>query len=225
MKSTRKGKAKPAGRRSSRSASAKSASTARKAAAKPARRVAAKAAGKPQAIPTGYSAITPYLIVDNAAGAIDFYKKAFGAREKMRLGMPGGKIGHAELKFGDALVMLADEAPDHNALSPKTVGGTPVTIHLYVKNVDRIVEQAINAGATVMRPVADQFYGDRSGSVRDPYGHAWHVATHTEDVSMKEIARRAQAMASKQAEHPSAKVEATTESDDDVDSVIHLSDR
>ncbi|MCK6450881.1 MAG: VOC family protein [Alphaproteobacteria bacterium] len=145
-------------------------------------------------MPAGYGSITPYLIVSDGAGAIEFYRKAFGAREKMRIGAPGGKIGHAELEFGDSLVMLADEWPEHEALSPTTVGGTPVTIHLYVKDVDRTVEQAVGAGAAIVRPVEDQFYGDRSGTVRDPYGHVWHVATHKEDVSPKEVERRAAAM-------------------------------
>jgi len=190
-----KRKSKPASRTSARAKSLKGA------ARKPARRVAAKIARKPQAIPAGYSSITPYLIVNDGAGAIDFYKKAFGAREKMRIGAPEGKIGHAELRFGDSLVMLADEYPEYDALSPKSVGGTPVTIHLYVKDVDRTVEQAVGAGATLVRPVKDQFYGDRSGCLKDPFGHTWNVATHKEDVSPKEMARRAEAFMKDPSKH------------------------
>jgi PhnB protein len=140
-------------------------------------------------IPDGYHAVTPYLIV--ADGAIGFYKTAFGATERMRLTTPDGKIGHAELIIGDSLVMLADEYPAHGARSPQAFGGSPVMLHLYVEDVDKVVAQAAAAGASIVRPVQDQFYGDRSGSVTDPFGHTWHIATHIEDVPPDEIDRRA----------------------------------
>ena len=143
-------------------------------------------------IPEGYHAITPYLIVNDAARAIEFYKKAFGARELMRLGAPGGKVGHAELQIGDSRVMLADEAPEVQAKSPATVGGTPVGLHLYVSDVDAVAQRALAAGARVLQPVKDQFYGDRSGTFEDPFGHMWSIATHTEDLSDEEIRRRMQ---------------------------------
>jgi PhnB protein len=145
-------------------------------------------AAKP--IPKGYRSITPYLICGGAAGAIDFYKRAFGARERMRI-ESDGRIGHAEVSIGGSVVMLADEFPDYQALSPKTVGGTPVSIHLYVKDVDKTFAKAVSAGAEIRRPVADQFYGDRSGTLVDPYGHVWHVATHKQDLTPEEIAARA----------------------------------
>jgi PhnB protein len=148
-----------------------------------------------QPIPDGYRALTPYLIVADAAGAIAFYQRVFGASERMRHNDPNGKIGHAELVIADSLIMLADEFPEHNARGPAAYGGSPVTLHLYVDDVDAVVERAASAGATVTRPVADQFYGDRAGSVTDPYGHVWHIATHIEDVSAEELARRAAAMA------------------------------
>ena len=170
---------------------------------KPARKAkpktAARAVRKVAAIPPGYASITPYLIVQGGAAAVEFYKKAFGARQKVRIDLPDGRIGHAELRIGDSLIMLADEAPQHNAHSPASIGGTPVGIHLYVPNVDAVVERAVAAGATLERPVKDQFYGDRSGSLKDPYGHRWHVATHKEDVAAKEIRRRADAMMKEEA--------------------------
>lgn len=141
-------------------------------------------------IPEGYRSITPYLIVKDGARAIEFYKKVFGAREKMRMNAPGGKIGHAELSIGDSMVMLADENPEHNARSPAAFGGSPVTIHLYVNDVDRVAEAMTKAGAKVLRPVQDMFYGDRAGSFEDPFGHSWHVSTHIEDVTPEEIDRR-----------------------------------
>jgi PhnB protein len=141
-------------------------------------------------IPDGYHAITPYLIVKGAAQAIEFYKKAFGAVELMRFDMPGGLIGHAEMKFGDSMVMLADEHPQMGAVGPLTVGGTPVGLCFYVTDVDSVAEKAIAAGAAVERPVQDQFYGDRTGTFRDPFGHKWTVATHKEDVSHEEMQRR-----------------------------------
>lgn len=141
-------------------------------------------------IPNGYHTVTPYLIVKDAAGAIEFYKKAFGATELMKLADAGGKVGHAEVKIGDSPVMLADEFPEIGAQSPQTLGGSPVSILLYVEDVDVLLEQAVAAGAKVLRPVKDQFYGDRSATVADPFGHVWTIATHKEDVPFEEIQRR-----------------------------------
>ncbi len=142
------------------------------------------------AIPKGYHSITPYLIVNNAANAIDFYKKIFGAKEVMRMQQPGGKVAHAELKVGDAKFMLADEHPEMNAHSPQAYGGSPVSIHLYVKDVDTIFARAISAGAKLIRPVDNMFYGDRCGTLEDPYGHKWHVSTHIEDVTPAKMKKR-----------------------------------
>ncbi|MBV8889347.1 MAG: VOC family protein [Alphaproteobacteria bacterium] len=144
-------------------------------------------------IPEGYSSLTPYLIIDGAAAAIEFYTKAFGATERMRLARPDGKIGHAEIVIGGAVLMLADEYEGHGARAPGAFGDSPVHMHLYVPDVDRVTRAAVAAGATVVRPVADQFYGDRSGALADPFGHLWHIATHIEDVMPDEIARRAEA--------------------------------
>ena len=145
-------------------------------------------------IPDGYHAITPYLIISGAAAAIDFYKQAFGATEVLRMPDPSGqKIGHAELKIGDASFMLADEYPDMGHRSPATLGGTPVSMLVYVENVDQVVAQALAAGAKELRPVADQFYGDRVGMVADPFGHVWSIATHVEDVPSDELLLRAAA--------------------------------
>lgn len=143
-------------------------------------------------IPDGYHSITPYLIVQGGEGAIAFYQKALGAKEVMRMS-DAGKVRHAELQIGDFRIMLADEHPELNALSPKTIGGTPISIHLYVEDVDAVVERAIAAGAKLIRPVADQFYGDRTGGIEDPFGHRWFVATHKEDLSIEEIRQRAAA--------------------------------
>ena len=148
---------------------------------------------KVKPIPDGYHSITPYLSVEGAAAAIDFYVRAFGAKERMRMAQPNGAIAHAELQFGDSCVMLADELPDMGFRSPLSIGGTPVTIHLYVEDVDAVVKQAADAGAKIVRPAQDQFYGDRSATLSDPYGHVWHVSTHKEDLSMEEIQRRAAA--------------------------------
>jgi PhnB protein len=145
-------------------------------------------------ISDGYHSVTPYLIVKGAAEAIDFYKRAFGASELFRMDAPGGKIGHAEIKIGDSPIMLADEFPEMGATSPTTLGGTPVGIMLYVENVDVLNERAIAAGAKVLKPLADQFYGDRSATLSDPYGHQWTIATHKEDVSPEEMQRRFEAM-------------------------------
>ena len=141
-------------------------------------------------IPEVYPRVTPYLIVDGASAAIDFYKAVLGASERMRMGGPEGKVGHAELEIGDSVVMLADEHPEVDARGPKSVGGTPVTLHVYVEEADRVFERAIEAGARALRPVEDQFYGDRLGSFEDPFGHHWNVATHVEDVPPEEMSKR-----------------------------------
>ncbi|HKQ25793.1 MAG TPA: VOC family protein [Burkholderiales bacterium] len=159
------------------------------------RKVPAKKAApkkkKVQAIPAGYNSVTPYLSIRGAADAIEFYKKAFGAKEIMRMPGPDGKLGHAEIKIGDSRVMLSDEYEAMAFLSPQSRGGTTVHIHLYVKDVDAMVARAIAAGAKINRPIKDQFYGDRTGSIEDPFGHMWHVATHKEDLSKAEMTRRA----------------------------------
>ncbi|SNS18804.1 PhnB protein [Sphingomonas laterariae] len=145
-------------------------------------------------IPEGYHSVTPYLAIDGAAEALEYYKKAFGATEVLR--MPhGDRIAHAEIKIGDSFVMLADEFPDMNHLGPKSRGGTTVSLMIYVPDVDAAFERAIAAGGTVQRPVADQFYGDRSGTLFDPFGHQWTLSTHVEDVPEDEIHRRMAAMA------------------------------
>jgi PhnB protein len=146
-----------------------------------------------KAIPEGYHTATPYLIVRGGAAAIDFYKRAFGAVELMRLPGPDGKLGHAEIKIGDSPIMLADEFPDMGAISPQTLGGTPVSLLLYVEDVDAQFNRAVAAGAKVLRPLKDQFYGDRSGTVEDPFGHKWSLATHKEDVTSEEMQRRYEA--------------------------------
>jgi len=141
-------------------------------------------------VPQGYHTVTPYLIVKNAVKAIDFYRRAFDAQELMRFDQPDGKIGHAEIKIGDSPVMLADEFPDMGFRSPETLGGAGVSMMVYVENVDRVYSQAISAGAKPLKPLQDQFWGDRTGTVTDPFGHVWTVATHKEDVNPKEIKRR-----------------------------------
>ena len=144
-------------------------------------------------IPEGYHSVTPYLIINDAARAIDFYKKVFGAIELMRMADPSGKVGHAEIQIGDSKIMLADEHPEMGHRSPQSLGGSPVGLHLYLKDVDGTVEKAVAAGAKLERPVKDQFYGDRSGQIRDPFGHVWNVSTHKEDVSPQEMEKRAAA--------------------------------
>ena len=144
-----------------------------------------------QPIPEGYPQVSPYLCVDGAAAAIDFYGAVFGTTERMRMPAPDGKIGHAELQLGDAVIMLADESPEIGFRSPKAIGGSPVILSLYVDDVDAVVSRAEQAGATVVRPVETQFYGDRSGQFQDPFGHRWSIATHVEDVSPEEMERRA----------------------------------
>jgi len=158
----------------------------------PAKRAAAPK--KVQPIPAGYGTVTPYLSVRGAAQAIEFYKKAFGAKEIMRMPGPDGKLGHAEIRIGDSRVMLSDEYEAMAFLGPQSRGGTTVHIHLYVRDVDATVARATATGAKVARPVQDQFYYDRSGSIEDPFGHMWHVATHKEDLSMAEMKRRAEKM-------------------------------
>lgn len=141
-------------------------------------------------IPTGYHSVTPYLVVRGAAEAIAFYQRAFGAQEKLRLSSPDGKIGHAEIEIGDSRVMLADEHPDWGALGPLSIGGTPTSLMVYVEDVDAVFARAVAAGAKEVRPVQDQFYGDRSGFLEDPFGHRWSIATHIEDVPQAEVQRR-----------------------------------
>lgn len=145
-------------------------------------------------VPDGYHTATPYLICKGAAKAIEFYKEGFGAQELMRLEAPGGTVGHAEIRIGNSIIMLADEHPQMGAVSPETLGGSPVSIMLYVEDVDSRFDQAINAGGTVVRPVQDQFYGDRSGTLKDPFGHQWTIGTHKEDLSQEEIEQRMAAM-------------------------------
>ena len=149
-----------------------------------------------QAVPTGYAGVTPYLIIRDAARALEFYKKAFGAAELMRFPAPGGKIGHAEIKIGDGVVMLADESPEMGHKSPQTLGGTAITLMFYVPDVDAQFANAVAAGGTVKQALKDQFYGDRSGTITDPFGHIWTIATHKEDVSPEEMQRRMAAMPS-----------------------------
>ena len=141
-------------------------------------------------IPDGYPQVTPYLIVDGADRAIEFYAKVFGATERMRIPSPGGKIGHAELQLGHSLIMLADEFVEMDIRGPRSIGGTPVIVSVYVDDVDATFAQAVGEGATPVRQVENQFYGDRAGTFEDPFGHHWSVATHVEDVSPEEMARR-----------------------------------
>jgi PhnB protein len=151
-------------------------------------------AGKVKPIPEGHHTATPYLIVKGAASAIEFYKKAFGATEFFRMAGPDGRIGHAEIRIGDSPIMLADEHPEMGARGPKLLGGTPMSILLYVTDVDAQFKQAVAAGAKVLKPLKDQFYGDRSGFLEDPFGHQWGLATHKEDISPEELRKRAAAL-------------------------------
>ena len=143
-------------------------------------------------IPQGYNSVTPYLVVRGAAQAIDYYKKVFGATETVRMDMPDGKVGHAELKIGNSHIMLADENPNmgQGHSSAATIGASPVSLYVYLPDVDRVVERAVTEGAKLLRPVADQFYGDRSGFIQDPFGHLWGIATHVEDVAPQEMKER-----------------------------------
>ena len=144
-------------------------------------------------IPDGYRTATPYLIVKGAADAIEFYKRAFGATEMLRMADGQGRVGHAEIKIGDSVIMLADEHPSMGYRSPRSLGGSSVSILLYLEDVDGVFERAVKAGAKAQRPVMDQFYGDRSGTLEDPFGHVWTIATHVEDVEPEEMKRRAEA--------------------------------
>jgi PhnB protein len=155
------------------------------------KRARRKITKKVRPIPAGYHTVTPYLACGDGAAAIEFYKKAFGAKEKVRMPGPDGKVGHAEVEIGDSRIMLTGEYAAMNFLSPVSRGGTTVTIHLYVKDCDALTARAVKAGAKLLRKVEDQFYGDRMGTVEDPFGHVWHLATHTEDLSMAELKKRA----------------------------------
>jgi PhnB protein len=217
-KSKAKAKAKTKSKVKKSAAKSKVKKTAKKAA--PKRKVARKkvvakraAPKKPLAQPKGYASVTAYLVAQDAAAAIDYYKAVFGAKEEMRMPAPGGKVGHAELKIGDSKIMLADEFPDMNAHGPRKFGGSPVTIMLYVKDVDATVEKAVAKGGKLVRAVKDQFYGDRSGAVEDPEGHVWHISTHVEDVTPREVKRRMEAMMKEQpaAAKASADVASATE--------------
>ncbi len=152
---------------------------------------------KTKPIPDGYNSITPYLFIKGAARAIDFYKQTFGAQEHMRMPGPNNTIGHAEISINGSRMMLADESPAMKALSPETIGGSPVMIHVYVPDVDAVVNKAIASGARLLHPVEDKFYGDRSGSFTDPFGHLWGVATHIEDVTPEEMQKRVAALQQK----------------------------
>jgi PhnB protein len=146
--------------------------------------------GSVKPIPEGYHNVTPYLFVRSAASAIEFYKNVFGSTEIVRMAGSNGKIMHAELRIGDSIVMLADENPPTGVMSPQTVGGFSVGLHVYVENVDAVIQKAVENGAKLLRPIKNQFYGDRSGSLLDPFGHMWSVATHVEDVSPEEMRKR-----------------------------------
>ena len=174
---------------------------AKKAVKKPAAKLKAKSKTKSAkkskkilAVPKGYNSITPYLIVNQALNAIEFYKKVFAAKEMMCMKDDSGCVNHAELQIGDTRIMLADECPEMNARSPQSYGGSPVSIHLYIPNVDAVVERALAAGAVLARPVQDMYYGDRSGGVMDPFGHVWFISTHIEDVTPAQMKKRAAEM-------------------------------
>ena len=145
-------------------------------------------------IPDGYHSVTPYLSIKDAAKAIEFYKRAFGANELFRLVAPSGEIGHAEIKIGDSQIMLADPCEEGTFRNPQTLGGTSVGLHVYVEDVDTLFAQAVDAGAKTVRPVQDQFYGDRTGTLEDPFGHVWFLATHKEEITPEEINKRAAAL-------------------------------
>jgi PhnB protein len=149
---------------------------------------------KVKPIPDGHRTVTPYLAIKNAAKSLEFYTRAFGAIESYRLIMPDGRVGHAEIRLGDSVIMLSDELPEYGGKAPETLGGSPVNLHLYVEDVDAFVKKALAAGATERKAVADQFYGDRSGQLEDPFGHLWWVATHKEDVAPEEMQKRVEAM-------------------------------
>ena len=148
-------------------------------------------------IPEGYHSVTPYLIIKGAADAIAFYQKAFGATELFRFPAPDGKIGHAEIKIGDSPIMLADEFAEMGYKGPRALGGSPVSLMIYLEDVDTVFNRAVEAGASVKEAVQDKFYGDRTGTLTDPFGHVWHVSTHKEDVSMEEMEERAKQASAK----------------------------
>ena len=154
-------------------------------------------------IPDGYRTATPYLIVKGAAEAIEFYKRAFGATELLRMADPKGRVGHAEIRIGDSVIMLADEYPEMGHRGPRSLGGSSVSILLYLEDVDTVFERALKAGARAQRPVQNQFYGDRSGTLEDPFGHVWTIATHVEDVPEEELKRRAEAVMKSSVSTPS----------------------
>ena len=185
-----KGKAKtqPKGRKGRTTVSARGRTAVAAKRGSTARRAAPKKKVSP--VPAGYHTVTPYLVCRNASEAIEFYKKAFGAKEKMRMAGPDGKVAHAEIRIGDSHVMLGDEAPEFGARAPQTVGGSPVHIFLYLPNVDKVFAQATAAGATAEMPPTDMFWGDRYCKLSDPFGHKWNMATHIEDMTPKEMARR-----------------------------------
>jgi PhnB protein len=147
-----------------------------------------------KAIPAGHHTVAPYLAIKDAAKALEFYKKAFGATESYKLLLPDGRLGHGEIRLGDSLIMLSDEFPEYGGKAPQALGGSPVSIHLYVEDVDAFFKRALAAGAKARKPVTDQFYGDRSGQLEDPFGHLWWVATHKEDISPEEMQTRVRAM-------------------------------
>ena len=157
-------------------------------------------AAKVKPIPEGYRTVMPYLVVDDARAAIEFYRRAFGAKEVMKMDGPGGKISHAELKIGDSMIMLSDEMPGTGTHSPKSLGGSTAGVFLYVENADTTFQQAVAAGAKVDAPLADMFWGDRYGKLTDPFGHSWSLATHKEDVSQEEMARRMKEATAKMAQ-------------------------
>jgi len=146
---------------------------------------------KVQPIPEGYPRVTSYLAIDGAGDAIEFYKKVFGATERFRMPGPDGKLGHAEIQIGDSVIMMSDAFPEMGSIDPKALGGSPVTLSVYVEDVDKTFKEAMNSGATELQAVEDKFYGDRSGAFQDPWGHKWNVMTHIEDVSPEEMEKRA----------------------------------
>lgn len=161
-------------------------------------------AGQVRPVPEGYHTLTPYLVVEDAARAIDFYKRAFGAQERVRMGGPGGKIGHAELKIGDSMIMLSDEMPGGGCRSPHSLGGTTASVFLYVNDVDSAFKQAEAAGAKAEMPPTDMFWGDRFGKLSDPFGHSWAMATHKEDVAPEEMQKRSKAFMEKMGQQAQA---------------------
>ena len=161
---------------------------------KPAKNPPRKTKKRVQAVPDKYPAVGAYLRIKGAAGAIAWYMKVFGAKPRMRMDMPDGRVGHAELAIGKGLIMLADEFPEMNILGPKTLGGSSVTLHHYVRDVDAVISGAVKQGAKILRPISNEFYGDRAGTIEDPFGHVWMVQTHIEDVSAKEMKKRLNAM-------------------------------